>query len=111
MVGRDIFCHDAPGSHNDSFADSHSRKDNAIASKPAVLTNGDWLTGLGAFGSIANGGIYRMRTRVEGTIWTDQSASPNGYQARIDPSTAAIDIDIVTESGESAIFCSTWSQE
>lgn len=111
MVRRDIFGHDTSGTHDDSLANSHSRKDNTISSKPAVLANGDWLTAFGAFGSIANGGIYRMGARVEGTIWTDKSASPNGYQACIDPSTAAIDINIVTESGKSAIFCSTWSQE
>jgi hypothetical protein len=36
-----------------------------------------------------------MRTRVEGTVWTDERTGPNAYQARIDPGTVTVDVYIV----------------
>lgn len=101
MVRRNIFRNDATGSHDDSSANRHTGKDNAVSTEPTVLANCNWLTGLRTFGSIADGGIYWVCARVEGAIWADQSPSPDTDQARIDPSATAVDVDIVTKPGMS----------
>lgn len=94
-VGGDVPCDNATGSDDRAVADGHTGTDDHATTEPAVLADGDRVSGLHGTASLLS--IHRVGGGIELTLGTDAGVGADSDQTAVQQDAVGIDEDILPE--------------